>query len=473
MITSVVYTSPISVETVNKLDDDDDLVEPMLSLVAPHPSVDNDEDDEDDLGCYECTLPLLSTVKRENVTDDVEVMVCDDDVFFDSYDDLPDDLLFEDVICASEDLLFDPLPTVEDQFQDCYETSPSCFEFKGHRFYDPEVEPDVLTFMVNAPPGASYFLLIMFWFTMLFWDTIGYLLSGLVHHETRKQRRSRHRLTMAFLPRKWLVFSNTIMLLGSVLSGQLPFLTLSESYRTISLMSEDVFGRIWRLNDMVALNCWTLHHYNHIKAQHLVDSLEPSEKTPILPTISTALSREEEQLFFNSYKEHIKAPMQYFDAFFDEEDITLFDAFTEFDPFQFHILATNSHMIDCVFESANKALNLIKTDLLANGPSIQALASLMELEAIVNDLQVFKALGGHKKSVIFNTGASLVISFDKSDFDGPIKPSEGDLRLGGMAGGLKIEGYGPVTWGFANKDGSEIQIWTQCYYVPQAHNFSI
>ena len=263
------------------------------------------------------------------------------------------------------------------------------------------------------------------------------------------------------------------MLRGSVLSRKLPFLTLSESYRTISLMSEDVFGRIWRLNDMVALNCWTLHHYNHIKAQHLVDSLEPSEKTPILPTISTALSREEEQLFFNSYKEHIKAPMQYFDAFFDEEDITLFDAFTEFDPFQFHILATNSHMIDCVFESANKALNLIKTDLLANGPSIQALASLMELEAIVNDLQVFKALGGHKKSVIFNTGASLVISFDKSDFDGPIKPSEGDLRLGGMAGGLKIEGYGPVTWGFANKDGSEIQIWTQCYYVPQAHNFSI
>ena len=67
--------------------------------------------------------------------------------------------MFEDAICASEDLLFDPLPTVEDQFQDCYETSPSCFEFKGHRFYDPEVEPDVLTFMVNAPPGASYFLL--------------------------------------------------------------------------------------------------------------------------------------------------------------------------------------------------------------------------------------------------------------------------------------------------------------------------
>ena len=151
MITSVVYTSLISVETVNKLDDD------MPSLVAPHALVDHDEDD--DLGCYECTLPLLSTVKRENVTDDVEVMVCYDDVFFDSYEDLPDDLLFEDVICASEDLLFDPLPTVEDQFQDCYETSPSCFEFKGHRFYDPEVEPDVLTFMVNAPPGASYFLL--------------------------------------------------------------------------------------------------------------------------------------------------------------------------------------------------------------------------------------------------------------------------------------------------------------------------
>ena len=37
-----------------------------------------------------------------------------------------------------------------------------------------------------------------------------------------------------------------------------------------------------------------------------------------------------------------------------------------------------------------------------------------------------------------------------------------------MANGLKIEGVGPVTWTFSNKDGTEVQIRSQCYYVPQS-----
>ena len=73
-----------------------------------------------------------------------------------------------------------------------------------------------------------------------------------------------------------------------------------------------------------------------------------------------------------------------------------------------------------------------------------------------------------KVAVIFDTGASLGITFDKADFDGPMTIPEGDLRLGGMANGLKIEGIGAVTWTFSNEDGTEIQIRSQCYYVPNA-----
>lgn len=73
--------------------------------------------------------------------------------------------------------------------------------------------------------------------------------------------------------------------------------------------------------------------------------------------------------------------------------------------------------------------------------------------------------GEQRKLVLFDTGASLGITFDKNDFDGPLIVLGGDLRLGGMAQGLKIEDVGPVTWTFRNSDGSELMIRLQCYYV--------
>ena len=60
------------------------------------------------------------------------------------------------------------------------------------------------------------------------------------------------------------------------------------------------------------------------------------------------------------------------------------------------------------------------------------------------------------------------ITYEKQDFDEPLTVPEGDLRLGGMAQGLKIEGIGAVTWKFRNTDGSELTICSQCYYVPNA-----
>ena len=37
-----------------------------------------------------------------------------------------------------------------------------------------------------------------------------------------------------------------------------------------------------------------------------------------------------------------------------------------------------------------------------------------------------------------------------------------------MANGAKIEGVGPVTWTFSNKEGTEVQICSQCYFVSQS-----
>ena len=85
-----------------------------------------------------------------------------------------------------------------------------------------------------------------------------------------------------------------------------------------------------------------------------------------------------------------------------------------------------------------------------------------EFNLSATDPYALISIGGNKRqAVVFDTGASLGITFDKNDFDGPLTVPEGDLRLGGMAQGLKIEGVGPVTWTFRNTDGSELMIRSQ------------
>jgi hypothetical protein len=70
--------------------------------------------------------------------------------------------------------------------------------------------------------------------------------------------------------------------------------------------------------------------------------------------------------------------------------------------------------------------------------------------------------------VIFDTGASLAITPHQTDFTTSLTLPPGDLRLGGMANGLKIEGIGSVTWIFANSSGPDVSIVSQAYYVPGA-----
>ena len=68
--------------------------------------------------------------------------------------------------------------------------------------------------------------------------------------------------------------------------------------------------------------------------------------------------------------------------------------------------------------------------------------------------------------VIFDSGASLAISFAKSNFVGPIRPLEGQ-SLGGLANGLSIAGIGTVHWKFRTKD-SILTVASSAYYVPGA-----
>jgi hypothetical protein len=70
--------------------------------------------------------------------------------------------------------------------------------------------------------------------------------------------------------------------------------------------------------------------------------------------------------------------------------------------------------------------------------------------------------------IIFDTTASVVIAPNIGDFIEDPKPLPRRMTLGGMANDLKINGVGTVPWTFTPKDGSEVQIRTQAYWVPSA-----
>jgi hypothetical protein len=42
------------------------------------------------------------------------------------------------------------------------------------------------------------------------------------------------------------------------------------------------------------------------------------------------------------------------------------------------------------------------------------------------------------------------------------------MKLGGMAHGIEIKGIGIIAWNFTAKNGTEVQLRTEVYYVPEA-----
>ncbi len=71
-------------------------------------------------------------------------------------------------------------------------------------------------------------------------------------------------------------------------------------------------------------------------------------------------------------------------------------------------------------------------------------------------------------SVIWDSGASQSISFDKNDFVGPIKTVPLGSKLSGMAKGLNIAGIGHVVWCVQDEYGTIRHLKIPALYVPNA-----
>ena len=66
--------------------------------------------------------------------------------------------------------------------------------------------------------------------------------------------------------------------------------------------------------------------------------------------------------------------------------------------------------------------------------------------------------------VYCNTGCSIPVTFNSSDFVRPPEPYS--TMLGGIAGGAEVVGKGTIEWHFQDDEGTERTIRTEAYYVP-------
>ena len=294
-------------------------------------------------------------------------------------------------------------------------------------------------FHPHLDPSLAYRLKVgAFSASTMFWDSIVHLLSS-PPPLTRRIRRRHHPITVPADPNAWMLLTSCLIIGQAAFQGTMPALKVQTPHEMIKhaqLCGLEAYERMVRLEEMLVFNAETLLQYtawNYLTVHNILDKRKKA-KTEKLSKTKQATSTGN----------------------------------SPFDPFGLHELCSRSVFIDCVTRSPEAEVKYERKQS-ANGPTgLQKGLSSEAYQVLASDPQALMTIGGgQRKSVIFDTGASLGITFDKEDFNGPLTVREGDLRLGGMAQGLKIAGVGPVTWTFHNPYGSKVKIRSQ-YYVPEA-----
>jgi hypothetical protein len=296
-------------------------------------------------------------------------------------------------------------------------------------------------YQVQPHPCMQQIMLLIFWFNMVTWESIIHIVNYMSRDIgrdandflPRRQRRQflqqakHHHHTkwsrlppLIFLPMLWMVLTNVIVFPARAnLTSPIENMG-QEAY----MFSQQAYHRITRLDEMVTLNLGTFVQFNKMKANSLRDLLGLASKvstgaTFMPSSVPTVHSNQPNNEWTNDI-DTVDQPMQH---------------------------------------QANGPI--VVTD---NNATLQK-----NMMGNFDEPCAFMTFSQEQhQPVIFDTGASLAITHDKSDFSGPITASTTDLRLGGMANGLRIEGIGPVTWTFRTATSAPITVKGMAYYVPQA-----
>lgn len=384
---------------------------------------------------------------------------------------LPLDDVFFDTIMIADEFCDDDLQLYQDSFED--------------QLDDASIEPaiDASTLMVAATtfnlhkfmafsPTIDWILhvqtICVFWITVIFWDSVLYWFEApQCSLMARRIRRSRRPPTISSFPSSWLILSHCILLLPTFYSGRrnadtFPIPSLAKLMAYSVQRTNSTYHRVEQLDRLVHLNHETWGQLNTLYWNQLQTSVTAKWITKAQNTAKDewCVPDQDSDLFFDSY-EYPSLPVDqiyFFDALLDQQVEIL-------DILSIHDICQPRGIVDCCGNVTDGDLNV--------RPSLSSSACLYltTTQDQVNpgfNSNPFFSFGTTRHAVIFDTGASLGITHDIHDFDGPLTVPEGELRLGGMAQGLLIEGIGPVTWTFRNSDGSEVEIRSNCYYVPNS-----
>jgi hypothetical protein len=359
-----------------------------------------------------------------------------------------------------------------DVFYDALSDPPSITLYHGIEFFD--TASDMPTFPLSwhppKPPSswfarlAHWFLLQVFWISTLLWHALIYVMLP-DPLPPRRICRSKCPATIRCFPASWILLTHCVMMVSGFYAGNVPLFpipALIPAVQHVHLCSTAAYERIQHLDTLVVLNGDTLFQYQGIKFQQSMTAVLQARYSKTAEQ-EVSLTDEELESFFDAYSEFPEATGEYFfEAMTESEDKNVWNLLQLSD-----ICPTS--FVECICMTNEDILKQETSDSEIHGPTIiQRGLSEHAFSILATDPHALVSIPGAKQAVIFDTGASLGITYDKLDFDGPLTIPEGDLRLGGMAQGLKIDGIGVVTWTFRNADGSELTIRSQCYYVPNA-----
>jgi hypothetical protein len=275
------------------------------------------------------------------------------------------------------------------------------------------------------------------------------------------------------------------VIVASVFVKTAAFQGPAHPFSTAKMQLECTYGRILRLDTAVELSPGTFVQYNAMEA-----------KTFWKESVTQTKFRKESEdhcydnnTFFNAYENLPPFHEDFFDCF-EEEKFENNEQHQVRDRLNLDYVHCARIVVDCTKEiigtgskqeSTSSEPNIPGT-LLAQepteygkyipGPEANLSPSNMALSALIGET-ILCPVGNSVTSkwvlsIILDTGASLAITPDLSDFVEPPKPLARSMRLGGMANSIEIAVMGIIAWTFTVKDGIEVQIRTEAYHLPSA-----
>ena len=238
----------------------------------------------------------------------------------------------------------------------------------------------------------------------MFWETITYFF--LSESKTKCIYQPSCHRKCSFFPCQWMVMSSTIMMLHSVYQGHMPVFSplLALTPSTLLHSVQNTYNHVKQIDDLVELNFGTLHQLQTIKCTQLTTHLFPFTLPPETPISHSKLLR-----YFDAYKTDtlpLECAWLEYRSKLDNDNPP-----PNFDPFHFENLSSPSTTINC-FHGANLQSKFSPTAHLT--PSPNAVDSILQPSA-------FLSLSSDKSPIVSDTVASLAITFDAIDFEGPFK----------------------------------------------------